>query len=68
MHVGPYDNKPSTVALMHEFMKEQGYSPDITDKRMHREIYLSDARRIAPEKLKTAIRHPIKEAYALNQN
>ncbi len=46
---------------MHEFMEQQGYELDITDKRLHHEIYLSDARKVAPEKLKTVIRHPIKE-------
>ena len=60
MHIGPYDDEPSTVELMHKFMEEQGYELDITDERMHHEIYLSDARKVAPEKLKTVIRHPIK--------
>lgn len=61
MHLGPYDDEPATVALMNEFIREQGYEPDITDSRFHHEIYLSDARKTAPEKLKTVIRHPIKE-------
>lgn len=61
MHVGLYDDEPATVKLMHEYMEQQGYTLDITDKRMHHEIYLSDARRVAPERLKTVIRHPIKE-------
>ena len=60
MHIGSYDDEPATVAMMHEFMKQQGYELDITDKRLHHEIYLSDARKVAPEKLKTVIRHPIK--------
>ena len=51
-----------TVARMHEFIDQQGYSLDITDERHHHEIYLSDARKVAPEKLKTVIRHPIKKA------
>lgn len=62
MHVGPYDDEPGTVVSMHEYMDSQGYSLDITDRRLHHEIYLSDARRVAPEKLRTVIRHPIKEA------
>ena len=62
MHIGPYDEEPATVELMHEFMESQGYTLDITDKRMHHEIYLSDARKTAPEKLRTVIRHPIKKA------
>jgi hypothetical protein len=47
--------------MMHEYMEEQGYDLNITDQRLHHEIYLSDARKVAPEKLKTVIRHPIKE-------
>ncbi len=61
MHVGPYDDEPATVALMHEYMKKQGYALDITDQRLHHEIYLSDARKVDPEKLKTVIRHPIRK-------
>ena len=60
LHVGPYDDEPATVAMMHEYMDNQGYALDITDKRLHHEIYLSDARKVAPEKLRTVIRHPIK--------
>lgn len=59
MHIGSYDNEPETVKLMHEYMEREGYVLDITDKRYHHEIYLSDARRVSPEKLKTVIRHPI---------
>ena len=62
MHIGPYDDEPATVQLMPEFMEAQGYALDITDVRHHHEIYLSDARRTAPEKLKTVVRHPIKVA------
>ena len=62
MHLGAYDNEPATVDRMHRFMEEQGYALDITDQRMHHEIYLSDARKVAPEKLKTVIRHPIRKA------
>lgn len=60
MHVGSYDNEPKTVKIMHDYMREQGYTLDISDKRLHHEIYLSDARKVAPEKLKTVIRHPIR--------
>ncbi|MCR5735667.1 MAG: GyrI-like domain-containing protein, partial [Lachnospiraceae bacterium] len=60
MHIGSYDDEPATVEMMHRFMEEQGYVLDITDKRLHHEIYLSDARKVAPEKLKTVIRHPIR--------
>lgn len=61
MHIGPYDDEPATVELMHKFMEEQGYELDITEDRMHHEIYLSDARKVAPEKLKTVVRHPIRK-------
>ena len=60
MHIGSYDDEPATVQLMHDFAEQEGYVPDITEKRLHHEIYLSDARKVAPEKLKTVIRHPIK--------
>ena len=59
MHIGSYDDEPETVRLMNEYLDEQGYVTDITDKRLHHEIYLSDARKVPPEKLKTVIRHPI---------
>ena len=62
MHIGPYDNEPGTVALMHRYIEEQDYSLDINEIRLHHEIYLSDARRTAPEKLKTVIRHPIRRS------
>ena len=61
MHIGAYDDEPATVEVMHRFMEEQGFVLDITDQRRHHEIYLSDARRVAPEKLKTVIRHPIRK-------
>ncbi|MBR2559517.1 MAG: GyrI-like domain-containing protein [Firmicutes bacterium] len=64
MHIGPYDDEPATVLRMHEFMEQQGYSLDITDQRLHHEIYLSDARKTAPEKLRTVIRHPVRKSYA----
>ncbi len=62
MHLGPYDSEPETIAKMHEFAESQGYAPDFSDERLHHEIYLSDPRRCAPEKLKTVIRHPISKA------
>ena len=61
MHIGPYDDEPETVAAMHEYMEDQGYVLDITNTRLHHEIYLSNARKVAPEKLKTVIRHPIRK-------
>ena len=62
MHIGPFDDEPQTVRLMHGYIEQQGYALDITDERFRHEIYLSDARKTAPEKLKTVIRHPIKKA------
>ena len=62
MHIGSYDEEPATVEAMHRFMEEQGYTLDITDQRYHHEIYLSDARKAAPEKRKTVIRHPVRRA------
>ena len=61
MHVGSYDNEPATVELMHKYMEENGYILDITDKKFHHEIYLSDPRKCNENKLKTVIRHPIKK-------
>lgn len=60
MHIGSYDDEPATIDMMHEYMTAEGYELDITDTRLHHEIYLSDARRVAPERLRTVIRHPIK--------
>ena len=59
MHLGPYDAEPATVAKMDAYLKEAGYRNDLSRKRLHHEIYLSDARKTPPEKLKTVIRHPI---------
>ena len=62
MHIGSYDDEPATAALMDSYAAENGYVLDITDERPHHEIYLSDPRKTAPEKLKTVIRHPIKKS------
>lgn len=61
MHIGSYDDEPDTITLMDQFINENGYINDFSNTRMHHEIYLSDARRVAPEKLKTVIRHPIRK-------
>ena len=61
LHVGPYDAEPATVARMHAYMEDQGCRLDITEYRMHHEIYLSDARKVAPERWKTVIRHPVRK-------
>lgn len=59
MHIGMYDEEPVTIEKMDIFAKEQGYEIDMKSGRYHHEIYLSDPRRCAPERLKTVIRHPI---------
>ena len=61
MHQGPYDDEPATVAVMDRFLKENGYVNDFSDRRLHHEIYLSDARKVEPAKWKTMIRHPIRK-------
>jgi hypothetical protein len=55
LHVGPYGRENETVAQMLEFAKEEGLG--LHGK--HHEIYLSDPRRIPPERLRTIIRHPV---------
>lgn len=59
MHVGPYDDEPKTIALMHEYIAANGYELDINESRRHHEIYLSNPCKCAAEKLKTIVRHPI---------
>lgn len=61
MHLGPFDDEPATVAVMDAYLKQNGYTNDFSENRLHHEIYLSDARKAAPEKWKTVIRHPIKK-------
>ena len=59
MHVGSFDKEPESVAVMDAFLEKNGYENDINEMRLHHEIYMSDARKVAPEKCKTVIRHPI---------
>ena len=61
MHIGAFDSESESVELMDKYLEENGYENDISDKRLHHEIYLSDARKVAPEKWKTVIRHPIRK-------
>lgn len=61
MHQGSFDDEPATVALMDVHLEANGYENDFSDTRLHHEIYLSDARKVAPEKWKTVIRHPIRK-------
>ena len=60
MHMGPYDDEPASIELMDRYIEENGYENDFSKSRRHHEIYLSDARKTAPGKLKTVIRHPIR--------
>ncbi len=60
MHHGSYDAEPETVALMDAYLAENGYVNDLSEERLHHEIYLSDPRKTPTEKWKTVIRHPIK--------
>lgn len=60
MHIGPFDKEPESVAIMDAFLEENGYVNDINENRLHHEIYMSDARKVVPEKWKTIIRHPVR--------
>ncbi len=59
MHIGPFDEEPATVAAMDKYLHENGYINDMSDIRLHHEVYLSDTRKVQPAKWKTVIRHPI---------
>lgn len=58
LHVGPYENEPQTVAQMLAFAASEGWAPH----RWHHEIYLSDPRRVPPERLRTILRQPVRRA------
>ncbi len=60
MHIGSYDDEPLTIEAMHQYAYQQGYELDISDKRYHHEIYLSNPQRCDINQLKTIVRHPIK--------
>ncbi|MCY6360532.1 GyrI-like domain-containing protein [Bacteroides thetaiotaomicron] len=60
MHLGSYDSEPETIAIMERYLLQNGYVKDSKGDRLHHEIYLSDPRKCAPEKLKTVIRLPVK--------
>ena len=61
LHVGPFDDEPATVALMDAFLRQNGYENDFSERRLHHEIYLTDARKTPPEKWRTVIRHPVRK-------
>ena len=59
MHIGPYATEPATIDRMKEFMAENGLKDNVGPNGMHHEIYLSDPRKAAPDKMKTVLRHPV---------
>jgi hypothetical protein len=59
MHIGSYTTEPATIERMRTFAEENGYRDCIGSERKHHEIYMSDPRRVSPEKLKTVLRHPV---------
>ena len=66
LHRGPYDDEPESVARLAAFVRKQGYREDFSPGRYHHEIYLGDPRRTAPDRLRTVIRHPVREACVSN--
>jgi hypothetical protein len=58
MHIGPYATEPATIERMKEFMSENGLKDNVGPNGKHHEIYLSDPRKAAPDKMKTVLRHP----------
>ena len=61
MHIGSYNEEPETIQRMDEFAQNNGYNIELTEKRYHHEIYLSDPRKTDINKLKTVIRQPVKK-------
>lgn len=61
MHIGSYDDEPKTIKAMDDYIAAEGYENDFSPSRLHHEIYLSDPRRVNPERLRTVIRHPIRK-------
>lgn len=64
MHTGSYDDEPATIAVLDEFLEKNGYETDFADGRLHHEIYLSDPRKVPPERRRTVIRHPVRKREA----
>lgn len=61
MHIGPYSTEPETLDVMEKFMMKKGYRATFEKGGKHHEIYLSDPRRCAPEKMKTVLRQPVEK-------
>ncbi len=55
LHVGPYEKEPETIVLMRSFCESKG----LKLAGPHHEIYLSDPRRVPPERLKTILRESV---------
>ena len=60
LHLGPFEEERTSVAKLDAFLPGRGCEPDLSETRLHHEIYLSDPRKVPPEKWKTVIRHPIR--------
>lgn len=61
MHIGAYNDEPKTIALIEDFIRQNGFINDVGTTRRHHEIYLSDPRKTATDKLKTVLRIPVKK-------
>lgn len=59
MHIGPYATEPATIDRMKEYMAENGLKDNVGPNGKHHEIYMSDPRKAAPDKMKTVLRHPV---------
>jgi hypothetical protein len=57
MHLGPFSEEKASIERMHSFIRQNGYVPS----GKHHEIYLSNPQKVAPEKMKTVLRQPIKK-------
>lgn len=60
LHLGPYADEPASFARMKDFCRKESLARIGHD---HREIYLSDARKTAPDKLKTILRFPVRDDF-----
>ena len=61
LHVGPYAGEAVTLARMDAFIVDNGLVSELGDVRKHHEIYMGDPRKTAPERLKTILRHPVRQ-------
>jgi hypothetical protein len=60
MHIGPYATEPATIDRMKKFMEANGLKDSVGPiGGKHHEIYMSDPRKAAPDKMKTVLRHPV---------